>query len=149
MAFWITLAAVVMVVAAFALGVVAVVLHYRGRHLPRSAVRLCAGLFGAGNGIFLIDFVRVPLALVALAIVAALFAVDLSRRGQRIAAGIMLLTLGLPSGLWWGQFVIADLRDPLDLYSSSWYPLAPRQSSAGLRGIPRRQRIVGPYRSCW
>jgi len=102
--------------ASVGLAVVAVVLRYRGRQVPRSLIRLGAGLFGAGNGIFLIYMVRVDFAWVALAIVVGSFAFDLVWRGHRIAAGILLVTLGLPSGLWWGQFVVGDLLDPASLY---------------------------------
>jgi hypothetical protein len=116
MAIWIVVAAALMILAALALGLLAVVLRYRGRRMPRSAVRLGAAMFGGGAGVFLITFVRESFAWVAFAILAASFAYDLVRRGQRIAAGILLLTMGLPSALWWGQFVIRDLLDPEDLF---------------------------------
>jgi hypothetical protein len=116
MAVWIVLLAALMILAAFALGLLAVRLRYRGRHLPRSVVRLGAALFGGGAGVFLLAVVREPFAWFAFAILAASFAFDLFRRGQRIAAGILLLTMGPPSALWWGQFLIRDLGDPQDLY---------------------------------
>lgn len=114
--FWVAWAAALSILASIGLAVFAVVLRYRGRQVPRSLIRFGAGLFGTGNGIFLIYMVRVDFAWVALAIVAGSFAFDLVRRGHRVAAGILLVTLGLPSGLWWGQFVVGDMLDPASLY---------------------------------
>ena len=141
--FWVALAAALAMLASIGLAVFAVVLRYRGRAVPRSLIRLGAGLFGASNGIFLIYMVRADFAWVALAIVAGSFGFDLVRRGHRIAAGILLVTLGLPSGLWWGQFVVGDLLDPASLYLPElwlWWAPGPVLLVVGATLIARGDR---------
>lgn len=103
--------------AAVAVGVYAIVLRLRGRTVPPAVLRVGMGLLGAGLGagfIFAID--DDPFSLVLFLGLPAFVTYALIRRGHRVAAGILLATLGLPGALWWGFFLVQDLVDPIDLY---------------------------------
>lgn len=110
------LATVLLLLGAIGLGVYMVVLRYRGRPVPAGVVRLAAGLLGTGQGVAFIWFIEEPATLVPLIVFTALPAYWLLRSGKRVAAGLLIATLGLAGGLWWGFFVVQDLLDPLDLY---------------------------------
>jgi hypothetical protein len=101
---------------AIGLGIYAGFLRYRGRPVPAWVLRLAAGLLGAGQGVAFIWFIEEPLTLVALIVIPALGSYWLVKSGRRVAAGLLLATLGLLGALWWGFFIVQDLLDPLDLY---------------------------------
>jgi hypothetical protein len=101
---------------AIGLGVYAGFLRYRGRPVPARVLRLAVGLLGAGHGTAFIYFIKDPFTLAPLIVIPALLTYWLVRGGRRVAAGILLATLGLPGALWWGFFLVQDLVDPLDLY---------------------------------
>ena len=93
------------------------VLRYRGRTIPPAIVRLGAGFEGAACAIgflFLPDlrFVAVFLG------VPAYLVYRLLRRGQRVAAGTLLMALGSLGAVWWGFFLLQDALDPLISYDS-------------------------------
>lgn len=150
MAPWIMLAAAFLMLAAAVLAALAVVQRYRGRHLSRSLIRAGAAMFGAGAGVFVIVFIREPTALLPLAVVVGFIAYDLLRRGQSVAAGILLLTVGLPSGLWWGRFLVLDALDPVIDYLPVlwlWWAPGPVLSLAAVALIARGDRQPPPARA--
>ena len=123
---WIVLSAAVLVLLGFALGAWAIVRHYQGRPVSRAYVRAAAAIVGLGSGVFAIFIVEASFAMAALLIVTASFTIDLVRRGQGIAAGLLAVLLGLPSALWWGRFVINDWLDPTFGYEPIlWLWVAP------------------------
>jgi hypothetical protein len=103
--------------AAGVVGIYAVFLRLRGRAVPRGVVRLLAGLVGAGFS-FGFLYMEEPLTFAIFMSVPAYAAFELLRRGQGIAAGTMLIALGLPGAIWWGFFLAEDVLDPIELYDS-------------------------------
>lgn len=101
---------------AIGLGAYAGYLRYRGRPVPAGMLRLAAALLGAGQGVAFIFFIEDPFTLVPIIVIPALSTYWLVRGGRRVAAGLLLATLGLAGALWWGFFLFQDLLDPLDLY---------------------------------
>jgi hypothetical protein len=91
--------------------------RYRGQAISRATVRLGAGLEGATSAI---GFLFLPeLGLVALILAVPAFVTYwLLRRGHRVAAGTLLIALGLPGAAWWGFFLVQDALDPLSLYEA-------------------------------
>ena len=99
--------------------------RYRGREISRATVRLVAGLEGASGAI---GFLFMPeLGYVALFLAIPTFATYwLVRRGHRVAAGALLIALGLPGAVWWGYFLVQDLLDPDIAYDAAlWLWWAP------------------------
>lgn len=91
--------------------------RYRGRAISRATVRLAAGLEGASSAIGFLFFSEPIIAASILAVPA--FAIYwLLGRGHRIAAGILLIVLGLPGAAWWGFFLVQDAVDPFVAYDS-------------------------------
>jgi len=101
-----------------AIGVLAYagILRYRGRAVPPGVLRLAVALLGAGHGIGFIYFIEEPFTLAPLILIPALGTYWLVRSGRRVAAGLLLIAMGLPGALWWGSFLAQDLQDPVDLY---------------------------------
>lgn len=123
---WMILAAAGAQLAAAGLGLYAAVRRYRGRATPRVLTRLAAGLLGAGLGVFMFFFVRQPVLLAWFLVFPALVAFAFVHGGQRIAGGILLVSLGLPSLLWWGYFLVADTLDPtVEYLPTLWLWWAP------------------------
>jgi len=91
------------------------VLRYRGRAIPRATVRLAAGLLGMGRGfgfLFLPELTSVAPFLV----VPVVTTYGLVRRGHGVAAGILLIGLGLTGAVWWGFYLLQDAIDPVISY---------------------------------
>lgn len=103
----------------------AAVLRYRGRDIPPALVRLGAGLEGAACAIgflFVADLRFLALFLV----IPAYLIYRLLRRGQRIAAGVLLMALGSIGAVWWGYYLIQDALDPSISYDPAlWLWWAP------------------------
>lgn len=101
------------------------VLRYRGRPISPAVVRLGAGLEGAACAIgfaFMADLRFVALFMV----IPAYLVYRLLRRGQRIAAGTLLMAVGSLGAVWWGFYLVQDALDPLISYDSSlWLWWAP------------------------
>jgi hypothetical protein len=88
---------------------------YRRRPISPATVRLGVALLGAGHSFGLL-YVSEPVVLVSFLVLPAVATYWLLRRGLRVAGGLLLIALGLPTGLWWGFFVAQDAIDPLPLY---------------------------------
>jgi hypothetical protein len=104
------------------LGVAGVLIYagiqrYRGRPISRATVRLGAGLFGASNAI---AFLFLPELWVVASFLPgpALVIYWLLRRGDWVAAGTLLIVLGLPGAVWWGYYLVQDALDPFVSYDS-------------------------------
>ncbi|MEX0626106.1 MAG: hypothetical protein WD402_06145 [Chloroflexota bacterium] len=91
--------------------------RYRGREISRATVRLVAGLEGASGAI---GFLFMPeLGYVALFLAIPTFATYwLVRRGHGVAAGTLLIALGLPGAGWWGYFLVQDALNPDLVYDA-------------------------------
>jgi hypothetical protein len=133
------------------LGVAAVliyagVLRYRGRAIPRGLVRLGAGLEGASSAIGFLFFAD-PGFVALFLVVPAYVVYRLVKGGHRIAAGTLLLALGLPGAAWWGYYLVQDALDPLISYDAVlWLWWAPEVAllAAGAFLIARGDRDVAP-----
>ena len=93
------------------------VLRYRGREISPAVVRLGAGLEGAACAIGFL-FIADLRFLVLFLLVPAFFLYRLVRRGQRVAAGILLMALGSLGAAWWGYYLLQDALDPFISYES-------------------------------
>jgi hypothetical protein len=93
-------------------------LRYRGRPIPRVLLRTACGLLGVGHGFAFILFITGPAILAPFLATPAYATWALMRRGNRVAAGIVVSALGLPGALWWGGFLIQDALDPIVSYQT-------------------------------
>lgn len=113
---------------ALGVGIYAGIQRYRGRTVPAGLLRVGAALLGAGLGSGFIYLIEEPTTLVPYLALPALVTYLLVQRGRRVAAGILLATLGLPGAVWWGYFLVQDILDPIDLYEAVlwlwWVPEA-------------------------
>jgi hypothetical protein len=91
--------------------------RYRGRTISRWLVRLGAGLEGASAAIGFLFIPEWGLVAAFLA-VPALVTYWLVRRGDSVAAGTLLIVLGLPGAIWWGYYLVQDALDPFVSYDS-------------------------------
>ncbi|MEX1072100.1 MAG: hypothetical protein WED86_00240 [Chloroflexota bacterium] len=94
------------------------VLRYRGRPIPRVLLRAACGLLGVGHGFAFILFITDPAILAPFLAAPAYATWAFLRRGNRVPAGIVVGSLGLPGALWWGGFLIQDALDPLVSYQA-------------------------------
>jgi hypothetical protein len=94
---------------AVGLTVAAVVMRYRRAAVPVWVGWLAAGAMGAGTGFGAILEVRDPPVLVALVWLPVLLLTLIAvRLGRRIAAGILLVLLGIPGMALWGHLLLHD-----------------------------------------
>ena len=93
----------------------AAVRRYRGRDISPGVVRLGAGLEGAACAIGFLFIAELPF-LVLFLVIPAYLVYGLLRRGQRIAAGILLMALGSVGAVWWGYYLVQDALDPFISY---------------------------------
>jgi hypothetical protein len=122
------------------------VLRYRGRAIPRWLVRLGAGLEGASGAIGFLFFAD-PRFVALFLVVPAFVAYRLVKSGHGIAAGTLLLALGLPGAAWWGFYLVQDALDPLTGYDAVlWLWWAPEVALliGGALLIAQGDRVVAP-----
>jgi hypothetical protein len=89
--------------------------RYRERAISSETVRLAAGLEGAASAIGFL-FLSEPVYALLILVVPAFATYWLLQRGHRVAAGILLIVLGLPGAAWWGYYVVQDAVDPFVTY---------------------------------
>jgi hypothetical protein len=126
--------------------VYASVLRYRGRAIPPGLVRLGAGLEGASGAIGFLFFAD-PRFVALFLVVPAYVVYRLVKSGHRVAAGILLLALGLPGAAWWGFYLVQDALDPLTSYDAVlWLWWAPEVALiiGGALLIAQGDRVVAP-----
>ncbi len=95
----------------------AAVLRYRGLPISPAIVRVGAGLEGAACAIGFAFFADLRL-LALFMLIPAYLVYRLLRRGQRIAAGTLLMALGSLGAVWWGFYLVQDALDPLISYDA-------------------------------
>ena len=118
--------------------------RYRGRAISRATVRLAAGLEGAASAIGFL-FLSEPVYALLILVVPAFATYWLLRRGHRVAAGILLIVLGLPGAVWWGFYLVQDAVDPFVTYDAVlWLWWAPELALivAGALLVARGDREV-------
>jgi hypothetical protein len=109
-------------------------------------VRLGAGLEGASGAIGFLFFAD-PRFVALFLVVPAYVLYRLVKGGHGIAAGTLLIALGLPGAAWWGFYLVQDALDPLTSYDAVlWLWWAPEVAVliGGALLIARGDRIVAP-----
>jgi hypothetical protein len=142
----VALGTVLAILGAAAVLIYAAVLRYRGRDISPPLVRLGAGFEGAACAF---GFLFMPdLRFIALFLAIPVYLVyRLLRRGQRIAAGALLMALGSLGAVWWGYYLVQDAFDPFISYDPAlWLWWAPEVALlvVGAFLIARGDREVAP-----
>jgi hypothetical protein len=109
--------ALLAMLATFGVLVYAGVQRYRGRAISSETVRLAAGLEGAASAIGFL-FLSEPVYALPILVVPAFATYWLLQRGHRVAAGILLIVLGVPGAAWWGYYLVQDAADPFVTYDA-------------------------------